>query len=70
MPVARKSDGLIEVNNTLWAETSVKRPPGYFDFGESEANGTATCFMVSKEWLEHTPKSIRETKRKQWGIKC
>ncbi|WPQ59661.1 hypothetical protein [Paenibacillus polymyxa] len=70
MPGKPLSDGLMEINNTLWAETSVKRPPGYFVFGESETNGTPTCFMVSKEWLEHTPKSIRETKRKQWRIKC
>ncbi|MBP1308731.1 hypothetical protein JOD82_001751 [Paenibacillus sp. 1182] len=69
MPGKSLSDGLMEINNTLWTETSVKRPPGYFVFGESEENGAATCFMVSKEWLEHTPKSIRETKRKQWKVK-
>ena len=66
IPGKRISEGLKEMNKTLWDQSSPKRPPGYWLFGQVEKNGVAKNYFVSEEWLDSTPKVIRNAKRLEW----
>ena len=69
LPGQSLSPGLMEINKTLWNESSTKRPPGYWVYGGSEELGLAKSYFVSDEWLEKTPKDRKKAKREEWGIK-
>jgi hypothetical protein len=68
LPGRNLTDGLKEINQTLWNQDSNKRPPGYWLLGSPEASGVMTSYFVSEEWLDNTPKDVQKAKEKEWGI--
>lgn len=64
----KMSDGLIEINKTLWDQSSTKRPKGYIVFGGNEKEGVATSYLVSEEWLNSKDTIYKDGKRKEWEI--
>lgn len=51
----KMSDGLMEVNQTLWDPQSTKRPKGFLILRTVEKeNGTSTTIMVSEKWFIQT----------------
>lgn len=68
LPGQGMSEGHIEINRTLWNENSPKRPEGYWVLGSPEQNGIMKSVFVSDEWLDNTPKDIKNLKRAEWGL--
>lgn len=68
IPGKSLSDGHKEINKTLWDQGSEKRPPGYWVLGESVDNGVAKSYFVSEEWLDNTPKVVKNEKRAEWKV--
>jgi hypothetical protein len=65
----RMSDGHIEINRTLWDQSSPKRPPGYWNLGSMEKDGVMTCYFAADEWIDNTPGDVQLAKQREWGIK-
>ncbi|MFF2531531.1 hypothetical protein ACFVS2_21725 [Brevibacillus sp. NPDC058079] len=68
LPGQAMSEGMMEINKTLWDPSSSKRPKGYLSAGSVEKDGLLTCYFVSDEWLKNTPKEIIKAKETEWGL--
>ncbi|MFF2531530.1 hypothetical protein ACFVS2_21720 [Brevibacillus sp. NPDC058079] len=69
LPGQSLSEGQLEINRTLWKEGSPKRPDGYWVLGTTaEQDGLMKSYFVSDEWLDHTPKEVKQQKRFEWGL--
>jgi hypothetical protein len=63
------SDGLIEINRTLWDQDSKKRPKGYWVIGGHQgADGICTSYLCAEEWLNAVSKEYRNQKDQEWKI--
>lgn len=67
LPGQVMSDGHIEINRTLWNQSSNKRPQGYWVLGSPEKNGVMTSIFAAEEWFDK-PKEERDTQEKEWGL--
>lgn len=69
LPNKFMSDGLIEINETLWNQDSKKRPKGYWVIGGHQgADGVCTSYLCAEEWLNTVPKDYRREKEEEWKI--
>ncbi|MGG4438392.1 hypothetical protein AAXE64_27960 [Priestia megaterium] len=71
LPGEAISDGLREVNQTLWDQSSPKRPKGFLVKDSYKyQNGLMTTLMVSTEWfLETLSKEARKEIEFRWDAK-
>lgn len=68
LPGKSMSPGHVEVNRTLWNQDSPKRPEGYWVLGSPEENGIMASIFASDEWLDNTPKEIKDEKISIWRV--
>ncbi|WPS85446.1 hypothetical protein SMD22_02105 (plasmid) [Brevibacillus halotolerans] len=66
LPNQAMSEGMIEINKTLWDQSSPKRPKGYMLAVSNEKNGMLTCYFVANEWYKLTPEEVQKAKEAEW----
>lgn len=63
------TEGLKEINRTLWNQDSPKRPDGYWVLKTHDGkSGVCKSVFVSDEWLDQHDEKTQSQKEQEWKL--